>query len=166
MRPAYQRDTPIPFAITVAEAFARAGRIFSANTCLVSHEGCFAGPAGATSTRRRVAIWRSHFLQCFESRCSTFPHPRQILSGFGIMMRGTSLLFTSRLFRWVRRVAILRRATVDVVLDTDDQSVCATYSAVGATFRTANSCAVESISRRWKEYAIVSLYVRRNLLSA
>src|SRR6267143_7072295 len=66
---------------------------------------------------------------------TSFPHPRQTLSGFGALTDGTSLPLTERFRLCVRRVAISCRASLDVVvgLDTEDQVSCATYSATGAT---------------------------------
>jgi len=70
----------------------------------------------------RVACF-AQFKQSFVPREILTPHSEQTCSGFGWLTSGTSLSFTSRLLRCVRRVAICCRASLDVKLGfvTEDQ---------------------------------------------
>jgi hypothetical protein len=112
--------------------------------CRRSDSACFARASGlraatrpirAAFARRSVAPSTAQFAQWFRSGLMAFPQPLQTCSGFGRFTLGTSLSATSRLSRCVSRVAINCRVSLslEVALDTDDQSSCATYSATGAT---------------------------------
>ncbi len=92
-------------------------------------------PITAAFTSRFVAIGASQSPQFVHPLRIAFPHPLQTCSGVGRFTPGTSLPFTSCLFRCVSRVGIRCRVSFgeDERLDTDDDSACATYSATGAT---------------------------------
>src|SRR5712692_2126541 len=105
--------------------------VFMVSALLARYSGCC---ARLRPTRKflRVACF-AQFEQNFLSLLILTPQLPQTCSGFGWFTAGTSLPFTSRLFRCVRRVAISCRASLDAGLEIEGHSSCATYSATGAT---------------------------------
>ena len=126
--------------MTEVDTPASSGWILCENTSLVSQCGCFdeshaehasacrrreaaclarasglraaTRPIRAAFPRRSVAPSIAQFAQWFLSGLMAFPQPLQACSGFGRFTPGTSLPFTSRLLRCVRRVAINCRVSL------------------------------------------------------